>query len=86
MTLYLDDDNVADGRVEATVPMVFSLDETAMLGGTRLVDLDSQSAGRIDWVGIDVDAAAADEDHLISREGRLPACHQMPTLVMTNRS
>ena len=32
VTLYLDGDNVADGRVEATVPMVFSLDETADVG------------------------------------------------------
>jgi hypothetical protein len=47
-----------------------------MSGATREpgqppVHPDSRFTGRIDWVRIDVDAAAADEDHLISREGRL---------------
>ena len=78
VTLYLDGDNVADGRVDATVPMVFSLDETADVGqdtGTTVSDRytseRSRFTGRIDWIEIDIDAAAADEDHLISPEERL---------------
>ncbi len=31
----------------------------------------SRFTGKIDWVEIDVDAVAADEDHLISPEARL---------------
>jgi arylsulfatase len=78
VTLYLDGGEVAAGRVEATIPMVFSLDETADVGqdtGTTVSDRytseGSRFTGRIEWVEIDVDAAAADEDHLISPEERL---------------
>jgi hypothetical protein len=35
VTLYLDGDNVADGRVEATVPMVFRSMRPPMSGATR---------------------------------------------------
>jgi hypothetical protein len=76
--LYLDGDQVAEGRVDATVPMVFSLDETADVGedtGTPVSDRysseDSPSTGRIELVEIDIDAAAADQDHLITPEQRL---------------
>jgi arylsulfatase len=78
ITLYVDGDEAATGRVDATVPMVFSLDETADVGqdtGTTVSDRYtselSRFTGRIGWVEIDVDAAAADEDHLISPEERL---------------
>jgi arylsulfatase len=78
VTLYLDGGEVAHGRVDATVPMVFSLDETADVGrdmGTAVSDRytsdDSHFSGDIDWVEIDIDAAAADQDHLISPEQRL---------------
>jgi arylsulfatase len=78
VTLYLDRDQVATGRVDATVPMIFSVDETADVGsdtGTTVSDRysseDSRFTGKIEWVEIDVDAAAADEDHLVSPEERL---------------
>ena len=36
VTLYVDGDKVGEGRVEATMPMVFSADETADVGATSL--------------------------------------------------
>ena len=35
VTLYVDGDNVGEGRVEVTVPMIFSADETTDVGGHR---------------------------------------------------
>lgn len=77
-TLYLDGEQVGEGRVDATVPMIFSVDETADVGqdtGTTVSDRytseRSRFTGRIEWVQIDIDAAAADEDHLINPEERL---------------
>jgi arylsulfatase len=58
--------------------MIFSVDDTADIGqdtGTTVSDRytsgSSEFTGKIDWVEIDIDAAAADEDHLISPEERL---------------
>ncbi len=72
-SLHLDGEQVGDGQVGATVPMIFSVDETADVGqdtGTTISDgytsEGSRFTGEIEWVDIDVDAAAADEDHLIS--------------------
>ncbi|HUO71112.1 MAG TPA: hypothetical protein VMU39_10070 [Solirubrobacteraceae bacterium] len=77
-TLYLDGEQVGQGRVDATVPMIFSVDETADVGqdtGTTVSDRytseGSRFTGTIEWVEIDIDGAAADEDHLISPEERL---------------
>ena len=74
-TLYLDGELVGQGRVDATVPMIFSVDETADVGqdtGTTVSDRytseGSRFTGTIEWVEIDIDGAAADEDHLISPE------------------
>lgn len=77
-TLYLDGEQVGEGRVDATIPMIFSVDETVDVGrdaGTAVSDRytsdSSRFTGGIDWVEIDVDAAAADQDHLIGPEERL---------------
>ena len=76
-TLYLDGDKVGEGRVEHTVPMIFSADETLDLGrdsGTPVSDdhgPDNGFTGRVRWVQLDVDEAAEDTDHLISAEERL---------------
>lgn len=77
-TLYLDGERVGAGRVDATVPMIFAVDETADVGedtGTTVSDRytseGSRFMGKIDWVEIDIDAAAADGDHLINPEQRL---------------
>ena len=76
--LYLDGQQLAEGRLEHTIPMIFSADETADVGietGTTVSDdytpESSRFTGSIEWIQIDIDAAAADEDHLISPEERL---------------
>jgi arylsulfatase len=77
-TLWLDGQKVGEGRVEATVPMVFSADETTDIGGDTATPVsddyspkESKFTGRIHWVQIDIDEAAEDLDHLIAPEERL---------------
>jgi arylsulfatase len=77
-TLYLDGNKVGEGRLENTVPMMFSGDETTDVGsdtGTPVSDdlgpRESIFTGRVRWVELDLDAAAEDLDHLISPEERL---------------
>jgi arylsulfatase A-like enzyme len=77
-TLFLDGDKAGEGRVENTVPMMFSGDETTDVGsdtGTPVSDdlspRESIFTGRVRWVEIDLDAAAEDLDHLITPEERL---------------
>jgi hypothetical protein len=76
--LFLDGKKVGEGRVDGTVPMVFSADETTDLGsdsGTPVTDdLDPESlefTGRVRWVQIDLGADAEDADHLITPEERV---------------
>ena len=77
VTLHLDGDKVGEGRVEHTVPMAFSGDETTDLGvdsATPVSDdhgQDNAFTGRVRWVQLDVDEAAEDLDHLITPEERL---------------
>jgi arylsulfatase A-like enzyme len=72
VTLYVDGEKVGEGRVEHTVPMLFSADETLDLGrdsATPVSDdhgYDNAFTGRVRWVQIDLDEAAEDVDHLIS--------------------
>jgi arylsulfatase A-like enzyme len=72
VTLYLDGDKVGEGRVEHSVPMMFSADETLDLSrdsATPVSDdhgTDNGFTGRVRWVQIDIDDAAEDVDHLIS--------------------
>jgi arylsulfatase A-like enzyme len=75
--LYLDGSKVGEGRVDATVPMMFSGDETTDLGsdsGTPVTDDlavgDTKFNGRIHWVQIDLGKDAEDADHLITPEER----------------
>ena len=77
VTLYVDGDKVGEGRVDATVPMVFSGDETTDVGcdtGTGVSPdyrtADNEFTGRIHWVQIDIDDNTADLDHLITPEER----------------
>ena len=78
VALFVDGEQVGEGRVDGTVPMLFSADETTDVGsdtatpvsddyGTR----DSEFTGTVRWVQIDLDAAAEDTDHLITPEERL---------------
>jgi len=75
--LFLDGDKVGEGRVESTVPMVFSGDETTDVGtdgGTPVSDdhgpKETEFNGRINWVQFDIDEAAEDLDHLITPDER----------------
>jgi arylsulfatase A-like enzyme len=74
LALYVDGDKVGEGRVEHTVPMMFSADETLDLArdsATPVSDdhgYENAFTGRVRWVQIDVDEAAEDLDHLISPE------------------
>jgi arylsulfatase A-like enzyme len=77
ITLFLDGDKVGDGRLDATVPMVFSGDETTDVGrdaGTGVSDEystgDNEFTGTVHWVQIDIDENAEDLDHLITPEER----------------
>ncbi len=78
VTLFLDGTEVGSGRVDMTVPMVFSADETTDVGsdgGTPVSDdVDphaTELTGAVHWVQIDIDEAAEDLDHLITPEERL---------------
>jgi arylsulfatase len=78
VTLYVDGEPVGEGRVEATVPLIFSADETADVGrdtGSPVSDdYDGESSvftGTVNWVQIDLGEDAEDADHLITPEERL---------------
>jgi arylsulfatase len=78
VSLFLDGDQVGEGRVEATVPLIFSADETADVGrdtGSAVSDdyhsEDSVFTGKVNWVQIDLGEDAADADHLITPDERL---------------
>ena len=69
---------VGEGRVEATVPMLFSADETLDIGsdsGTPVTDdlpVDElEFNGKVRWVEIDLGEDAEDADHLITPDERL---------------
>ena len=78
VSLFVDGEKVGEGRVDATVPMVFSADETTDIGsdsGTPVTDDlvagKTEFSGRVTWVEIDIDKDAEDSDHLITPEERL---------------
>jgi arylsulfatase len=78
VTLYLDGHQVGGGRVEATVPLIFSADETADVGRDTASpvsdDYEGESSvftGTVNWVQIDLGDDAEDADHLITPEERL---------------
>jgi arylsulfatase len=78
VSLYVDGEQVGEGRVDGTVPMIFSADETCDVGSDTASAVsedysaaESRFSGTVNWVQIDVDEAAKDVDHLISAEERL---------------
>jgi hypothetical protein len=78
VTLYVDGEQVGEGRVEGTVPMVFSADETCDVGSDTASPVsddytseESRFSGTVNWVQIDIEEAAEDVDHLISSDERL---------------
>ncbi len=75
-TLYVDGKPDGQGRADATVPMVFSLDETCDVGcstGTPVSpdygSRDNEFNGEVNWVQIDL--GNDKQDHLITPEQRL---------------
>jgi len=78
VTLYVDGAQAGEGRVEGTVPMIFSADETADVGRDTASpvsdDYDGETSiftGIVNWVQIDLGEDAEDADHLITPEERL---------------
>jgi arylsulfatase len=78
VTLFVDGEPRGEGRVQATVPMLFSADETTDVGTDTATPVsddygprDSEFTGRVRWVQLDIDEAAEDLDHLVSPEERL---------------
>ena len=76
VTLLIDGDKAGEGRVDMTVPMVFSADETCDVGkdtGTAVSSeysiFDSEFSGKV--LGVQLDAGSADADRFISAEDRL---------------
>ena len=73
--LYFDGTKVGEGRVDTTVPMIFSADETCDVGKgtgsavtTDYDPKDNEFSGEVNWVQIDLEKD--DHDHLISPEER----------------
>ena len=78
VTLYVDGEQVGEGRVEGTVPMAFSADETTDIGSDSATPVtddiaagETEFTGRVLWVEIDLGEDAEDVDHLITPEERL---------------
>ena len=76
VSLFIDGQKSGEGRVEQTEPFVFSADETCDIGfdSASSVTKDYSAVkfnGEVNWVEIDIDKAAEDEDHLISPHERL---------------
>jgi arylsulfatase len=76
VTLYVDGTTSGEGRVDATVPMIYSGDETCDLGtdtGTPVSDDYTPDTrhftGTVNWVQLD--AGDDDQGHLITPEERL---------------
>jgi arylsulfatase A-like enzyme len=76
VTLYVDGNKVGEGPIAATVPMLYSGDETCDVGfdsGTPVSDdytsQNSHFNGSVKWVQLD--AGVDDHDHLISPDERL---------------
>jgi arylsulfatase A-like enzyme len=77
VSLFVDGAVAGDGKVDATVPMLFSADETTDVGNDSATPVsddygpkDSAFTGQIRWVQIDLGQDADDADHLISPEER----------------
>ena len=75
VTLYFDGKAVGQGRVEQTVPMAFSADETCDVGKETGSPVSpdygptgNEFSGEVNWVQIDLEKD--DHDHMVSPEER----------------
>ena len=66
-TLYVNDEKVAEGQIEKTVPFMFSVDETMDIGGDLALPVTddfpegegNKFSGKIHWVRVDLEADSA---------------------------
>jgi arylsulfatase A-like enzyme len=77
VSLFIDGKEVGEGRVEITEPFAFSADETVdvgMEGGSPVSPdygpRDNAFNGQVNWVEMDVDQDALDQDHFLTGEER----------------
>ena len=75
-TLFIDGKKVGEGRIDATVPMIYSGDETCDVGrdtGTPVSEdyttATSHFTGTVNWVQLDIGDDG--HDHLISPDDRM---------------
>jgi arylsulfatase len=74
VVLSVDGEPVGQGRVDGTVPLIYSMDETCDVGHDTASPVtedyagDSTFRGRIHWVQIDVDEAAEAEQQITPEE------------------
>ena len=75
VTLYVDGKSVGQGRIERTVPMAFSADETCDVGKETGSPVSpdygptaNEFTGEVNWVQIDLEKD--DHDHMVSPEER----------------
>src|SRR5512133_3977389 len=78
VTLYLDGAKTGEGRVEATVPMLLSIDETCDVGSDTASPVsddytpeNSRFTGSIKCVQLDIAEAAEDLTNLLTPEDHL---------------
>jgi hypothetical protein len=78
VTLYLDGQKVGEGRVEISNPFGFSADETCDVGRESASPVSPDYGprgnafnGQVNWVEMDVDKEALDQDHFLTGEERL---------------
>lgn len=76
VSLFVDGKKDGEGRVDMTVPMLFSADETCDVGKETGSPVspdygpsDNEFTGAVTWVQIDLEKD--DQDHLITPEERL---------------
>jgi hypothetical protein len=77
VVLFLDGDKIGAGRVDATVPVVYSADESCDVGResgslvTRDYGRDNTFTGTVRWVQIDLDDSAEDDQTQLTVAERL---------------
>ena len=78
VTLYVDGTAVGEGRVDVTMPFLFSFDETVDVGSDLGTPVShdypargNEFAGKVNWVQIDIEKSSLDADHFISPEERV---------------
>jgi arylsulfatase len=84
VSLYIDGARVGEGRIDMTQPFAFSADETVDVGVEAGSPVSPDYGpkgnafnGEVNWVEIDVDKDALDQDHFLAPEERFHAALAM---------